>query len=217
MNNGSPLIQAMRRARKWGIEKTSPCLHARRKGVYTLLAVSLALLCIDAIFLFPLAKDIVDIENSITAQKGLAERYSRKIEQTEARLRKLEATSSADSVVKEQLARFARYATDDAAIEDTATRFDAGLTRLSPGNLRKLSYRPRQDAQEGDIVLATFEYELAGTIQGLAALLDKLHTAEAPFLIRELCITTTTHNRTLPLHLRLQLGLISDLGQSIQP
>lgn len=184
----------------------------RRSSRAILCIVALLLFVADAVFLLPVLRELETLEESIRGQEELAGRYARRIEQAEAGIK---ALGNSDQAM-EKLALLTQYTPGNGSVEEIATRFDAGITRLAPGNLRKIRFRPLQDGQEGEISLATFEYELAGNIQGLAALLDAFVAFDAPLLVREMCVTATP-NRNTPLGIRMQLGLVSGAGPIDQP
>ncbi len=187
-------------------------LSPRRISRRILFIVALLLFVLDVVFLLPVLRELDTLEESIRGQEKLAGRYAHRIEQAEAGIKALGNSDHAT----ERLALLAQFTPGNGSVEEIATRFDARITRLAPGNLRKIRFRPLQDGQEGDISLATFEYELAGNIQGLAALLDALVEFEAPLLVREMCVTATP-NRDTPLGIRMQLGLVSGVGPIDQP
>ncbi len=97
-----------------------------------------------------------------------------------------------------------------------ASKLDASLSRLAPGKLRKVRYRPGRDERAGDVTLAVFEYEMIGDIHGLAALLNGLHDFDAPLLTREICVKASPR-REPPLDIRLQLGVISNVHENLKP
>lgn len=181
----------------------------RKKSLFLVTSVLSILLLVDCVFLIPLVREINELGDSITAQADLADRYADKIQEMEKKMRGLQN-------MDEPLARLTAFAGLDMSVEALASELDASLSRLAPGKLRKVRYRPGRDERAGDVTLAVFEYEMIGDIHGLAALLNGLHDFDAPLLTRELCVKASPR-REPPLDIRLQLGVISNVHENLKP